>query len=1682
MQLNQKSNDCRFMPRHSRHCVGCPLDSARIRHKNVPTELFHVKDAESDDIDVLFLGEAPGEQEDAEGRPFVGKSGKFVKSYIDKYANANYAIGNVVRCLEGSTLVHLEDGSWCRIDDLVRTKYKGRVWSVVDDSNQLVLRAVTNWYASKLGNRTLYKIACPELPSKGGRARRSIVTNDHEVKTTRGWVRAEDLIDGDQICLGDGLSRVAKDILFGSLLGDGSMANSSSHLEIRHGVAQKEWCDLKGKALQELGSVYGSIKHRTIRGGDYTNLRTASTNALALYKKEFYPKGTRSFPEWLKLNSRILAVWFLDNGYTKIRPNRQPSAEIACHSLPDAKIDILIRQLNSMWGFHAYRGKRTNRKRIYFNVADTRILAAIIAPFTPKSMRYKLHPQVEQQYPFDAELYRPGPRTSLYTQITVKKSVLGKPRLKKSGEPRSNSGNKQVYCIDVDDTHNFVTPAGVVHNCRPVDSEGHNRQPTPEERAHCIKYTIEQIDQLKPKKIVALGGVSAGAFLDRFRSVASIRGQEIPIKVKSKQSKDGWFHTKLCPTYHPAARDLYQLSFLPKDIFRTFRGFGKRQWDAPGKDHVVAELSKVRKLLRHIATGLDRGDIVAIDVETLNGVDRLNNSVISIAFSWDGVNGYSIPLDHPKSPWTAEEFLLIKKWLRRLFTKPVSFGYWLAHNTKFELQQLHLYLGVWARNRPWLDTMLIAFLLDENRLSMSKQMKPFNLKQLSAEELNLPYDESSLAEVIGARDEGQIQKLPWRSVCRYNCLDYRVPVILEDGSTMKIGELVLKKAKVKVLSYGPNGIEAKPVVNWLHNYEPHQSWVQIKLEGIPSNKSRQLIVTPEHGVFTTRGKIRADRVKVGDCVIINEPLLTDYEQSAILGSLLGDACLVTSPSQRKNWRTAYACALSCSHVEKSGIAQWKIATLSELISSTGRRSGGKFTWSTTGKSYTAKPSINFKTRNMQQLAGVEKLCYEHKNGSRIKRITRDWLDLLTPVSLAWWFMDDGFKNHKCVALSTNGFDQRSHALLEDWATAEFGDCYVDKYGVLRFSLAATQKFCQVIAPHLPKPARYKLPTGQWPAYTPYAPPKTRQAHAAKVQHVGAYSHSRTTKEARYVADHNFCIEVADNHNFFTPFGLVSNCTDAWRTRRLLDKFEWNAGDYWVKAMRISLEIFSPALFMFAAAELNGFQIDIDRLFELQSPNSPLVLAMQEIDTAFRSNPDVIKVNKKLANDATGGMRPLFGSAWVFNPNKKAHLIELFVKHLKLPPLKWGKKPKDPKKKPEPSLDSDYFTFYNDRHPLAKKMNERQEIKKMATSFLDQIREFLEHNPECKDGRVRPQFHMGRTVTGRTACTNPNLQQIPRADTSYKKATKNIFTVKPGNVLVSADIAQGEVFLMAQTTGDLVFAKALHYMKRIKEQYWREPNSELKTILKNECDVHRQSASILYGVPIDKVTKEQRNLAKSIVTFGIIYGKAIKTIAEDLKISEKEAEKVQAKFFAKFKGSRDGLLRLEQMAKRFGFVESCIGRRRRLPQVKSEDQGEVARALRQARNSPIQSLLSDYTLFQAGKLHQYILDHNKNWKIVDAVHDAVIAEIPFHEVRDYVKVARRIMMDVESFAKAFEIQMIVPMLVDIDVGISYGDLTTAETWSEGPDSLRAALKAIRKAWEDQGYSVDLPMESELAAAA
>jgi uracil-DNA glycosylase family 4 len=832
---------------------------------------------------------------------------------------------------------------------------------------------------------------------------------------------------------------------------------------------------------------------------------------------------------------------------------------------------------------------------------------------------------------------------------------------------------------------------GNVTRCRPLDDEGNQRFPTPEERARCFKYTLDEIHKFKPKRIVTLGGGATGAFMDGFPSMAAIRGQALPW-----ESQKG-FKSTLYPTYHPAVTDIYQRNFIPKDVRNAFEG-GKRKaaWSRPFKRRTVDSFEAVQKLIKHIFKGLSPEDVVEVDVETTNGVNRINNRLLSIAFCWDGDTSYGIPLDHRKAPWTPKELSKIKHLLRRLFTKPnPSFGYWEAHNATMEIQQLYVYLGVWPRNRVWLDTMLLTFLNDENRLTLkkTKNFKPFGLKQLSSEKLGINYEDHVSPELLKGVGRGELPNYSVKDVCEYNGLD-----------------------------------------------------------------------------------------------------------------------TITA-------------------------------------------------------------------------------------------------------------------------------------------------------------------------------------------------------------------------------------------------------------RRLHDKEKEEAGDYWETMMRISRYIYGPALMMFSAAEINGFRIDVDLLYELQGPNSPVLKAMKEIDTLFREDEDVIAVNKRLANKESGGMRPMFGSPWVFSLDKKQHLMKLFIERLGFEPLKYSKKTE------EASLDGDYYEAYASQSPLAKKMVERQEIRKLITSYFNQILGFLEDDPECSDGRVHPSFWLNSTVTGRTSCSNPNLQQIPRAESDYSRAAKNMFTVDPGNVLVSADCTQGEVILMAQTCGDKLFADRIWRMKKIRDKYWRDPTPELKVILENECDAHRQSAAILYEVPVEKVTKQQRSEAKSVVTFGIIYGKHIKTIAADLGKTEEEAQAVQDRFFAKFKDSKKGLIRLENMATSKGYVESSIGRRRRLPQALSPDKNEANRAKRQARNSPIQSLLSDYTLFQAGRLHEYILDNGKNWRIVDVVHDAVIAEVPYAEVKEYVKVTRDIMTDIEAFAKAFEIEMIVPMLVDFDVGIAYGELYGVESWSKGEKSLKVALQKVKKQWLAKGYDVD-----------
>ncbi|HEV2873295.1 MAG TPA: uracil-DNA glycosylase family protein, partial [Actinomycetota bacterium] len=169
---------------------------------------------------------------------------------------------------------------------------------------------------------------------------------------------------------------------------------------------------------------------------------------------------------------------------------------------------------------------KASRRRLYFNVAATRRLSELIAPYVPPSMRYKLHPEVEARVPFDSTRLVLEDAEVLYDEADVR-DITDRYR-----------SDVTFFCIDVDETHNFVTTGGVVHNCRPPQ----NRDPQPDEIAACRPWLDAQIRLVDPKVVVTLGNFAAKTLLETTTGITRLRGQTYPFQGRV-----------LLPTFHPAA-------------------------------------------------------------------------------------------------------------------------------------------------------------------------------------------------------------------------------------------------------------------------------------------------------------------------------------------------------------------------------------------------------------------------------------------------------------------------------------------------------------------------------------------------------------------------------------------------------------------------------------------------------------------------------------------------------------------------------------------------------------------------------------------------------------------------------------------------------------------------------------------------------------------------------------------------------------------------------------------------------------------------------------------------------------------------------------------------------------------------------------------------------------------------
>ncbi|HET8757956.1 MAG TPA: uracil-DNA glycosylase family protein [Solirubrobacteraceae bacterium] len=537
----ERREELKAVWRQAQACTKCPqLASTR------QTVVFGSGNA---DADLMFVGEAPGANEDKQGLPFVGQAGRLLDTLLSEIGmqRSDVFIANTLKCLRYRSMVQLGDGSWERIGRLVRTGYAGTVMSV-DDDGHLVPRRVIGWHTTPLGDRRVFRLTYRNAKGAGPRAKVSVeLTGDHPVLTERGYVRADELSSTDRVATGQGLSEVAHDLVCGSLLGDGSIRATSASFTFSHSTNQRDYAYFKALLLSELKPSMEMRKVAAVAGGEHHNVvlaRTRASRALRLIRADYY-RPHKVVPEWVaeQLNPRMLAFWFMDDGYCRIRGGgRRPLAEIASVGFSDRDRQILLHALDRL-GLPA----KATRGRIYFDVETTRKLSEIIAPYVPHSMRYKLVPEVEAAVPFDDSLSRPGPARVAYDTVEVE-DVTDR-----------MGADKTFFCLDVEHTHNFVTSGGVVHNCRPPG----NRDPLPQEIDACQDYLFRQIELIEPRVICTLGNFSTKLLRADPTGITRLHG-------RAEVRRIGPRRVRLYPIYHPAAA-LYTPKML--EVLREdFRG------------------------------------------------------------------------------------------------------------------------------------------------------------------------------------------------------------------------------------------------------------------------------------------------------------------------------------------------------------------------------------------------------------------------------------------------------------------------------------------------------------------------------------------------------------------------------------------------------------------------------------------------------------------------------------------------------------------------------------------------------------------------------------------------------------------------------------------------------------------------------------------------------------------------------------------------------------------------------------------------------------------------------------------------------------------------------------------------------------------------------------------------------
>ena len=305
------------------------------------------------------------------------------------------------------------------------------------------------------------------------------------------------------------------------------------------------------------------------------------------------------------------------------------------------------------------------------------------------------------------------------------------------------------------------------------------------------------------------------------------------------------------------------------------------------------------------------------------------------------------------------------------------------------------------------------------------------------------------------------------------------------------------------------------------------------------------------------------------------------------------------------------------------------------------------------------------------------------------------------------------------------------------------------------------------------------------------------------------------------------------------------------------------------------------------------------------------------------------------------------------------------------------------------------------HEIAAKILEYRSYAKLRSTYVDGLVAAI-----GADGRIHTTFNQASTSTGRLSSAEPNLQNIP-VRTRLGRELRRAFVASDGFVFVDADYSQIELRILAELSQDSTFLSAFA----------------------NNQDIHRITAAQVFGVDFEGVTDDMRRIAKA-VNFGIVYGISAFSLADDIKVSVKEAEGFISRYFARYPQVKTYLDFAIESARQAGFAQTIFGRRRGLPELSHANFTTRSFGERAAMNMPVQGSAADIIKIAMIKVSNRLKSEKLESRLILQVHDELLIEAKLGEEEQVKAILRDEMENAVSIS--------VPLVIDINIGGNWYD--------------------------------------------